>query len=1029
MAIDFFRLRLGTWIRRRGDLPIPGLARALFLWVLLTALPIAAQETGSLEGSVTDEAGAPIADVRVSLKGASGEWETVTDEAGHFGFTDLATGSYRVLAVHEDFASASATAELSAGSETSLSLRLRLRAVELLNVVGKLLPRQVLEEGPEPIDVIDRAQFEQDGSPAFGELVRNIPQMYGHTSLSNQFTFGSLHQGQRQVSLRGLGGHRNLVLLNGRRGLSNGWPGPQGPAVDIGAFPRIALRRVEILKEPTLVHGSDSITGVFNYITDASFSGLRAEAWFSDIEGMRGGDGTVGVMKGWHRGALHWVTSLEYTERGELRQVDSPWFQERTHRLQDGQWPIGSSIYGNPGGFIGLGAGGVPSGVNVRDPACGTANPTTGADSFPVPGLPFACGFYFTAFDNLVEPQWRLNVLNQFRLGLEDDSEVYGHLLFSKMDVDWKTSPSYPPTNFGATSALYIPPDNPGLRDFVAGLPPEQALGFAAGAIYFGRPRGIIGFGDEGGHAARGVRRSEHWQALAGTRGVWGRNRWLHYDFALTYGKTDAPVTGWDVLTERWGLAHRGLGGPDCDPTTGTPGVAPCYYWNPFYSGWTSDDPELRNRSDVWDWMNGLRALDLEVEQAALYADLSASTGLELPGGSLRYAVGYEVEWLSLSLDLSELARAATPHEPSPFLFLPSNYEIEPGSITQSSHSVYAELVMPVADSVELTVAGRYRLAPWLRDSFTDGQLAVRYAPLDRLVLRGSFSQGRLLPGRLQTDYTQYGQTFVDTLGEFANLELPAANLTTGLRPETADTWNLGLVAHPSRHTSLSLDRWQIQFTDPLLVENVDYVVAHRPEQIEPGANGLPARITIEHYNGPDLDVAGWDFALGIDFFFAGGELSTGVDGSLLDEYQFAASLRTPAYDALGRYNSSDPEVPFELYALPELKFSARIDWRKGRHALSLVHRYVDGYSTHFPPPYDRVESFATQDVFFSYRLPGDQITVKLSAINVGNEPPPLLLHELAYDVTTHSPLGRVLRFGFAVDLPDPGQHARRSPP
>jgi hypothetical protein len=47
-------------------------------------------------------------------------------------------------------------------------------------------------------------------------------------------------------------------------------------------------------------------------------------------------------------------------------------------------------------------------------------------------------------------------------------------------------------------------------------------------------------------------------------------------------------TTGVDMYVERMALALDGLGGPDCDPATGTPGQGGCLYHTPFSNGWAT---------------------------------------------------------------------------------------------------------------------------------------------------------------------------------------------------------------------------------------------------------------------------------------------------------------------------------------------------------------------------------------------------------------------------------------------------------
>src|SRR5262249_14418898 len=58
--------------------------------------------------------------------------------------------------------------------------------------------------------------------------------------------------------------------------------------------------------------------------------------------------------------------------------------------------------------------------------------------------------------------------------------------------------------------------------------------------------------------------------------------RWkINGDFEQEQNNNRLP----DQLIDRLQLALRGLGGPNCNPVTGTPGVGACEYYNPFSNG------------------------------------------------------------------------------------------------------------------------------------------------------------------------------------------------------------------------------------------------------------------------------------------------------------------------------------------------------------------------------------------------------------------------------------------------------------
>ena len=57
------------------------------------------------------------------------------------------------------------------------------------------------------------------------------------------------------------------------------------------------------------------------------------------------------------------------------------------------------------------------------------------------------------------------------------------------------------------------------------------------------------------------------------------------WDVAVTYMEENATREGRDTVVNRYQLALRGLGGPDCNVAANTPGANGCFWFNPFSNG------------------------------------------------------------------------------------------------------------------------------------------------------------------------------------------------------------------------------------------------------------------------------------------------------------------------------------------------------------------------------------------------------------------------------------------------------------
>jgi iron complex outermembrane recepter protein len=136
--------------------------------------------------------------------------------------------------------------------------------------------------------------------------------------------------------LRGLGPNRTLVLLDGRRVVSSSRLG----ATDIGVFPTALIQRVEVVTGgASAAYGSDAVGGVVNFVLDADFDGLRAEAHRGTTA--RGDGGNVGVSLAGGlplTDRLHAVGSVEFQESDRIETYRGrDWFQG-WGRVTNPQW-------------------------------------------------------------------------------------------------------------------------------------------------------------------------------------------------------------------------------------------------------------------------------------------------------------------------------------------------------------------------------------------------------------------------------------------------------------------------------------------------------------------------------------------------------------------------------------------------------------------------------------------------------------------------------------------------------------------
>jgi iron complex outermembrane recepter protein len=118
-------------------------------------------------------------------------------------------------------------------------------------VTGSRLATTGLETSA-PVTILDRSEIEATGATSVGELLRELPV----ATASASDTAGRGNAGTATVALRGLSAVNTLVLINGRRVLSNN----DGGTVDLNSIPFEAVERVEVLQDgASAIYGSDAI--------------------------------------------------------------------------------------------------------------------------------------------------------------------------------------------------------------------------------------------------------------------------------------------------------------------------------------------------------------------------------------------------------------------------------------------------------------------------------------------------------------------------------------------------------------------------------------------------------------------------------------------------------------------------------------------------------------------------------------------------------------------------------------------------
>ncbi|MBO6504490.1 MAG: TonB-dependent receptor plug domain-containing protein [Kordiimonadaceae bacterium] len=468
--------------------------------------------------------------------------------------------------------------------------------IEEVVVTGTYIKGKTQASSPSPIAVFGSDNLNQIGASQVADLVQTLTINNGAQNNPDAFTQGST-TGTSNINLRGLGVSSTLVLMNGRRQVVSPNTTNDGIAfVDTSSLvPSIAIQRIEIVKDgAAAIYGTDAVAGVANFITDDDFEGVELVAKYQTLtdQGSQA-DTLIEGKVGWAGDTTNIMLAASYFDRSGLTTAE----RRLSNPIDD------TSALGNPGAFFLLGA------LPVIDPTGCEAQggfPLARTDLQPIldaSGIPFEAGFCrfdFGEFFNLVAEEERTQAFGVITQQLGGDHELRIEGSYADQSVVRGNSPTFP---FLQLSNAVVPADHPA-NIFPASLGP---------ILFFGRAIG------NGGDVSPASQDRETWRVSANLTGTLVDD-WS-YDVAFTRAESSGTVRTEDTITTNFQNALFGLGGTGCDPATGTPGVGPCEYYNPFATSFSV----LPNSQNVLDSIIGTQQLDNDAELTVIDAVLSGT--------------------------------------------------------------------------------------------------------------------------------------------------------------------------------------------------------------------------------------------------------------------------------------------------------------------------------------------------------------------------------------------------------------------
>jgi outer membrane receptor protein involved in Fe transport len=197
--------------------------------------------------------------------------------------------------------------------------------------------------------------------------------MFNQAMLPDNGRIGQSLPGVATVNLRGLGVNRNLVLVDGHRGV----PSTANGVMDLNNIPQAAIASVEVISGgASAVYGADALAGVTNMKLQQSFEGLRLGVRSGINEVGDGEEYQVSTLMGTKfAGKGSALLALEYNKR------DSAYWEERDFFREAMDSPLSGAGNYLFHWYPGYGAGAIASGLGATTTCAiaGTGCVTTSA--------------------------------------------------------------------------------------------------------------------------------------------------------------------------------------------------------------------------------------------------------------------------------------------------------------------------------------------------------------------------------------------------------------------------------------------------------------------------------------------------------------------------------------------------------------------------------------------------------------------------------------------------------------------------
>lgn len=908
-------------------------------------------------------------------------------------------------------------------------------SIQRVEITGSSIKR-ISQEGALPVQTLTRAQIDQSGANNVADLVAALPAMQGFITASASVNGGG--GGVQNASVHAIGSAYTLVLLNGRRMA----PYNTGSSVNLATIPLSAVERVEILTDgASTLYGSDAIAGVVNFILKKNQTDLVLDATLTRPQKKGGASSNFSVSKGFgdlDKDGFNVLLAYSHDDQKALRASQRAFGRSGVAPF-DHNGKKYSLYYTSINSIAANVTVDTPDKSQTFNPALKSSGNCAAPNTFRSNDT---CRFDFASTVNLLPQHKRDSAFASFNAKVNDQTTVFGEVVFSKFSSISEYAPPAQPLNIIQTDpATGVRSVNPSY----IGAYNKSVVPHLAG--YGINPNDVTDANINLRLADAGLR-TDAWKTETrhAVLGVEGAFKGWDYGASYTHSENvqrDDALAGYVSAVKFEELVRNGTYNFFELQSNAKEALAPAV---------------LRQN---------LQKTNSKIDMASARA---SSAVFQAPGGAAQLGVGADFTRQRYIDSPSAIVQGPNSLQPDyADVIIGGTTGAMPFDVSRDNWGGFAELLVPVMKNLEVTGAVRYDSydAPFNRYNFdasgkvqpgaeqgnsasaTTYKLAARFQPVQDVLLRASYGSGFKAPSLydISAPLAYNGSSnfhpcpiknagdpriiYCRGVSEYDMLSGGnAASGAAGLRPEESKQGTFGFRFDPVSYLSLGADFWDVKLTnqiqtlpqemvfrDPAYLQFIS--LYYHPIQKSTVLVGRlsPVNLASSHYQGID-----WDHTLRSST--AWGKLNVNWTGT----YMLKAEKTVPGSgveSSLGRFDAYN-DVTFRIVSrvVTSLKTgmftnSLTVNHRSGYHdEVQLADNYVirevnaDGSLGAYVDMKRDVKPYTTVDVQSKAAL-GKGFTLTAGIRNLLDQDPPFSVrvagggNQQGYDGRYTDPLGR----------------------